>query len=97
MFGRRLSGTVDFYNNNFSDVLQTRGKSIALLGASYPTENIGKQRRSGIEIELGWQDHIGALNYYVNGNWTLEKTKMITWTSNSLRSPISVSQDVRSV
>ena len=77
MFGRRLSGTVDFYNNNFSDVLQTRGKSIALLGASYPTENIGKQRRSGIEIELGWQDHIGALNYYVNGNWTLEKTKMI--------------------
>ncbi|MGI6242230.1 MAG: SusC/RagA family TonB-linked outer membrane protein [Prevotella sp.] len=77
MFGRKLNGSVDFYNNNFSDMLQTRGKSIALLGASYPTENIGKQRRSGLEIAIGWQDHIGTFNYYINGNWTIEKTKML--------------------
>ena len=74
---KRLSGSFDFYNDNYFDLLQTRGKSIALLGTSYPTENIGKNRRQGYEVALTWQDHAGSLNYYLSGNWTLEKSKLV--------------------
>ena len=73
----RLSGTVEYYNDKYLDLLQERGKSIAMMGTSYPTENIGKSRRQGVELTLTWQDHVGAFNYYVSGNWSLEKTKLL--------------------
>lgn len=73
----RLSGTIDYYNDKYTDLLQTRGKSIGLLGIEYPTENIGKSRRQGVELSITWQDHVGAFNYYVTGNWSIEKTKLL--------------------
>lgn len=77
LFNRRLSGTVDYYNDKYLDLLQTRGKSIALIGISYPTENIGQSRRYGLELALTWQDRIGAFNYYISGNWSTEQTKLL--------------------
>ncbi len=74
---KRLDASLDFYTDKYFDLLQTRGKSIELLGASYPYENIGKNRRSGVEIALTWQDHVGSLNYYVSGNWSIEKTELL--------------------
>lgn len=74
---QRLSATVDFYNDNYYDMLQTRGKSIELIGQSYPNENIGKQRRTGFEVSLGWKDRISSFSYYVSADWSIEKTKMV--------------------
>ena len=74
---KRLMATFDYYNDKYTDLLQTRGKSIELIGSTYPSENIGKNRRWGTEISLTWQDHAGAFNYYVTGNWTVEHTKLL--------------------
>lgn len=74
---KRLTLSFDYYNDKYYDLLQSRGKSIELFGASYPAENIGKARRYGAELTLSWEDHIGDFNYYLSGNWSLEQSKLL--------------------
>ena len=73
----RLTLSADYYNDYYYDILQTRGKSIELLGIAYPAENIGKTRYYGLETQLSWQDHIGKVNYYVSANWSMEQNKRL--------------------
>lgn len=72
----RLTFSADYYNDYY-DILQSRGKSIQLLGITYPAENIGKTRYYGLETQLSWQDHIGKVNYYVSANWSMEQNKRL--------------------
>lgn len=73
----RLALSADYYNDYYYDILQSRGKSIQLLGIAYPAENIGKTRYYGLETQLSWQDHIGKVNYYVSANWSMEQNKRL--------------------
>ena len=73
----RLTLSADYYNDYYYDILQSRGKSIQLLGIAYPAENIGKTRYYGLETQLSWQDHIGKVNYYVPANWSMEQNKRL--------------------
>ncbi|MEO5106731.1 SusC/RagA family TonB-linked outer membrane protein [Bacteroides ovatus] len=73
----RLTLSADYYNDYYYDILQSRGKSIQLLGIAYPAENIGKTRYYGLETQLNWQDHIGKVNYYVSANWSMEQNKRL--------------------
>ena len=73
----RLTLSADYYNDYYYDILQSRGKSIELLGIAYPSENIGKTRYYGLETQLSWQDHIGKVNYYVSANWSMEQNKRL--------------------
>ena len=73
----RLTLSADYYNDYYYDILQSRGKSIQLLGIAYPAENIGKTRYYGLETQLSWQDHIGKVNYYVSANWSMEQNKRL--------------------
>ena len=73
----RLTRSADYYNDYYYDILQSRGKSIQLLGIAYPSENIGKTRYYGLETQLSWQDHIGKVNYYVSANWSMEQNKRL--------------------
>lgn len=77
MFNHRLEATVDYYNDKYLDLLQQRGKSIAILGVEYPAENIGQSRRTGVDVTLTWQDKIGSVNYYLSGNWSIASTKLL--------------------
>ena len=73
----RLTLWDDYSNDYYYDILQSRGKSIQLLGIAYPAENIGKTRYYGLETQLSWQDHIGKVNYYVSANWSMEQNKRL--------------------
>ena len=73
----RLTLSADYYNDYYYDILQSRGKSIQLLGIAYPAEDIGKTRYYGLETQLSWQDHIGKVNYYVSANWSMEQNKRL--------------------
>lgn len=73
----RLTLSADYYNDYYYDILQSRGKSIELLGIAYPAENIGKTRYYGLETQLSWQGHIGKVNYYVSANWSMEQNKRL--------------------
>lgn len=77
LFNDRLKISADYYNDKYYDLLQTRGKSIELMGQSYPSENIGKTRWFGGELSLTYQDHIGSFNYYITGNWSCQQSKLL--------------------
>ena len=77
LWDKHLLFTLDYYNDKYYDLLQSRGKSIELMGIGYPMENIGKVRQTGLELQLTWQNRISNLNYYVSGNWTVSKNKLI--------------------
>lgn len=77
LFNNKLQFSSDFYIDKYFDLLQIRGKSIQLMGAAYPTENIGKARRSGVELVLSYQNNIRKFNYYISGNWNIEQNKLL--------------------
>lgn len=77
LLSNRLKITADYYNDKYVDLLQSRGKSIELIGQTYPTENIGKVRRFGGELAVTFQDRIGDFNYYASANWSCEQSKLL--------------------
>lgn len=76
-FQNKFQITGDYYIDNYYDLLQQRGKSIELLGISYPNENIGKNRYQGLELSVTYQNNIGDFNYFVTGNWSQQKSERI--------------------
>jgi TonB-linked SusC/RagA family outer membrane protein len=76
-FNNRLLLTADYYHERYFDVMQTRGRSIALIGSSYPVENIGIDLYTGGELSLTYQDRIGSLNYFVTSNAAIQQSKVI--------------------
>jgi TonB-linked SusC/RagA family outer membrane protein len=72
-----LQITADYYHEKYYDLLETTGGSIAILGAAYPTENIGTNLYTGEELTLTYQNHIDNLNYFISGNGTIAKSKVI--------------------
>ncbi|SEO96252.1 SusC/RagA family TonB-linked outer membrane protein [Mucilaginibacter sp. OK283] len=70
LFKDHFKITADYFHDRFYDLLQTRGNSIALLGTTYPAENIGVKLYKGTELTLTYQDHAGNLNYFLTANAT---------------------------
>lgn len=77
LFDNRLKLAADYYNDKYFDLLQSRGKSIQLIGQYYPAENIGKVRRFGGELSVTYQDRVNNFNYYVSANWSCDQSKLL--------------------
>ena len=77
LFKNHLSFSADYYRDVYFDLLQWRGKNIALLGAGYPVENIGKNLYTGAELQLSYQNNAGAFNYFITANGSLEQSKAL--------------------
>lgn len=77
LFNNRLQITADYYNDKYYDLLQTRGKSIELIGLKYPNENIGKNRYQGFEFSVTYQDNIADFNYFITANISRQKSKVL--------------------
>lgn len=77
LFDNKLQFTADYYNDKYFDLLQSRGKSIELIGQYYPSENIGKVRQFGGELTLTYQNNYQNFNYYISGNLSIQQTKML--------------------
>ncbi|MXV13779.1 SusC/RagA family TonB-linked outer membrane protein [Hufsiella ginkgonis] len=68
---------IDYYNNKQFDLLQVRGDNSAVFGNTYPVENLGKNRYSGIELNTGWSDHAGPLTYNISANLSTVSSKIL--------------------
>lgn len=77
LFKSHFRLTADYYNNKYYDLMQLRGKTIALLGNNYSPENIGINRYTGEELSLTYQDNCGALNWFITANASVMKTKVL--------------------
>jgi len=77
LFNNKLQITADYYNDKYYDLLQTRGKSIELIGLKYPNENIGENRYKGLEFSVTYQDNIADFNYFVTANITRQESEVL--------------------
>jgi len=77
LFDNQLQITGDYYHDRYADLLQIRGKSIALSGASYPPENIGVNLYYGGELTLTYQGRMNDLNYFITANGSIEQSEVL--------------------
>ena len=74
LFNNKVTIAADYFNNENFDLIQTRGRNSTLFGTSYPAENIGISRYSGLEFDLKYANNIGNFNYYIAPNvFSLQK------------------------
>lgn len=72
----RLTGSIDIYNKHTSGILYRPDISMIFGNATAPLSNIAEVTNKGIEMELGWRDHIGEVNYSVKGNFSYNKNEV---------------------
>jgi len=77
LLNNHLQITADYYHDRYYDLLQTRGASIALLGAPYPEENIGINLYHGVEFSATYQNTLNKFNYFITGNISTQASKVI--------------------
>lgn len=77
LLGNRLSVKTEYYTMKFYDLLMQRGKNTALIGNTYPDENIGTNRYSGWDVSAGWQSQAGSFRYFINANASLLKSEVV--------------------
>ena len=76
LFNNRLTFGFDWYNKDTKDLIVSI-KPLAEIGISSSVPvNSGSVNNTGLEFELGWQDHIGDFGYSINGNFSTLKNKV---------------------
>lgn len=76
-FQNKLQFSAEYYHNAYSGLLQQRGTNAStVLGNSRPNENIGKRTYSGVELTAGYYGKTASMNWFVNGNASLSKSKV---------------------
>lgn len=76
-FQNKLQFSAEYYHNAYSGILQQRGTNAsAVLGNSRPNENIGERTYSGVELTAGYYGKTGSLNWFVNGNASISKSRI---------------------
>ncbi len=74
----KLTFEADIYSSKTSNILGRRQASIpGYTGLSLPDENIGKMNSHGVELQAGYRDNFGELNFSFNGNFSYAKNKII--------------------
>lgn len=86
-FNNHLQFVVDYYRNKYYDLLQTRGKNLAIMGLNFPNENIGKKLFTGTEFSATYQNNINKFNYFVSGNISIENVKTLFFDEQASRYP----------
>lgn len=76
LFNHHLQASFDYYYEKYYDVMQERGKSIALIGAEYPAENVGIDIYRGAEMSLTYQNNLKDFNYYITANAAVQSTRI---------------------
>ena len=72
-----LQLNADYYHERYYDVMQQRGNTVALIGLSYPSENIGVDLYTGAELALTYQNNIHSFNYFITGNVSIQQSKVL--------------------
>lgn len=76
----KLGVEVNWYTNKYYDELITPsgGYASGIIGQTYPTVNAGKSRYSGLEGNISFNNRKQDFGYFIKGNFTIAKNKVIT-------------------
>ena len=76
-FKDRLFLTVEYFKDKRDNILTTMNTIPSLVGISSGAYNIGIVENHGFEVEGGWAHSIRDFNYYVRGNFSFARNKII--------------------
>lgn len=74
----KITGALDYFNNNRYDILTPRGTVSAVFGQALPNVNLGRTNNKGFEAELNFNDKIGNdWSYQIRGTYSFAKNKVL--------------------
>lgn len=76
LLNNRLEVTFDWYTRRIYDMLQQFQVPL-FVGMTSPWKNAGSMRNNGWELSVSWNDRIGDVRYYVKGNLSDVKNKVL--------------------
>ncbi|MCI6619396.1 MAG: TonB-dependent receptor [Prevotella sp.] len=77
LLGDRLSVNFDYFIEHRRNILISRGVIPVYLAVQLPTVNLGKVNNKGYELSLRWEDKVKDVRYYIGGNLSYAKNKII--------------------
>jgi TonB-linked SusC/RagA family outer membrane protein len=77
MFNGRLTATFDYFRRYRYDILVARNSVPSLIGVGLPPANLERIQNNGFEVDLGYNNSIGRLNYSLRGNISVAKNKVL--------------------
>lgn len=67
----------DYFREHRKNILTTRQTVPGFIAANLPALNIGEVENKGFELELKWRHRIGIVSYFVNGNMSFSRNKVL--------------------
>ena len=78
MLDNKILFNADVFYEDRSNILTARSTTPAHVAAVLQDAyNIGIVKNKGYELEAGWSDKIGEINYWVKGNYSFARNKII--------------------
>lgn len=81
LFNDRLTGSFDYFVRNNDNMLIALNEP-AVLGVTPSTTNAASLRTWGWGFNIGWQDEIGKVKYYINFNLDDNRNKITRYLGN---------------
>ena len=76
LFKNQLFMQAEYFNNKYSDLLTSPNLS-TIVGTTLRNLNVGINRYSGVELQLNWHQSFGDFSYFIAGNASTLKSKVI--------------------
>ncbi|PZR24209.1 MAG: SusC/RagA family TonB-linked outer membrane protein [Citrobacter freundii] len=73
----KLTITADYFFNRFYDLVAAPTLVTAVFGAGYPLQNYQRFNYWGTDISATWRQSSNKINYYITGNFSLVKSKVV--------------------
>lgn len=78
MMYHKLSLVLDAFYEKRSDILVSSDGVVSdVIGVNTSFQNAGEVENKGVEVDLQWKDHAGVFNYYVGGNFSFVRNKIV--------------------
>lgn len=88
---RRLSGGIDVFKNNRTNLFGSRNSILpVLVGADAPPENYGEIEVKGLELLFNYKDNIGKLSYDIGLNFAYTRDKLVVVDENDALRPFEI-------
>lgn len=71
----RLQGSIDFFNEDNNNILVQNAVSV-MYGGNI-REPIGKMNNKGYEVNIGWNDAISNVDYFISLNYSFVRNKIV--------------------
>lgn len=74
-----LTFTVDVFKEHRKNILLQGRSTSQIIGLSSPYLNVGEVENWGYEFEVAHRHHIGQVEYYIRGNYSFARNKVLNY------------------